>query len=145
MDKLDKAVRIAAKIHSGLKGRSHEPEILHPLRVMMQMDNNMAKVVAVLHDTVESGKITIDELLQKGFSKKVCRAVDLLSRRKWESYIHYIDRVKTNPLAIKVKVADLTDNYQHRKNQKKLSKTDVIKMKKYRKAYKRLTGEKMRK
>ena len=144
MDKLDQAVKIAAKIHTGFKGRNREPAILHPIRVMMKMNTHTGKIVAVLHDVVESGKITVEELLKKGFSKKVCRAVDLLSRNKWEKYDHYLKRVQTNSLAVKVKLEDLEDNLQQRMNQKKLSKADRMKIKKIKRAYKLLCGKKLR-
>jgi (p)ppGpp synthase/HD superfamily hydrolase len=66
------------------------------------MDDQLSRTVAILHDVVESGKMTVDDLSNQGFNDKICRAVDLLSRRKWESYDHYIKRVKTNKIAIKV-------------------------------------------
>ena len=87
--------------------------------------------------------MTVDDLSNQGFNDKICRAVDLLSRRKWESYDHYIKRVKTNKLAIKVKIADLEDNYLTRNNKKKLSKLDKSKINKYKRAYKNLTGVKL--
>ena len=59
---LNKAIIIAAKIHKGKKGRNREPAIMHPIRVMSLMKNNRSRTVAVLHDVVESGKITIQEL-----------------------------------------------------------------------------------
>ena len=87
--------------------------------------------------------MTVDDLRNLGFNNKTCRAVDLLSRRKWESYDHYIKRVKTNKLAIKVKIADLEDNYNIKQNKKKLSKLDKSKINKYNRAYKKLTGKKL--
>ena len=87
--------------------------------------------------------MSIDDLSQLGFSNKVCNTVDLLSRKKSESYNNYIKRVMTNKLAIKIKLADLKDNYRSKKNKLKLSKLDKSKIKKYKKAYKKLTGQKL--
>ncbi|MAQ74393.1 MAG: GTP pyrophosphokinase [Candidatus Marinimicrobia bacterium] len=143
MKKLNKAIKIAAEIHTGNKGKKNEPAILHPIRVMLQMNDQLSRTVAILHDVVESGKMTVDDLRNLGFNNKTCRAVDLLSRRKWESYDHYIKRVKTNKLAIKVKIADLEDNYNIKQNKKKLSKLDKSKINKYNRAYKKLTGKKL--
>ena len=143
MKTFNKAIKIAAKIHNGNKGGQNKPAILHPIRVMLKMDDQLSRTVAILHDVVESGKMTVDDLINQGFSQKVCRAIDLLSRRKKESYNHYINRVKTNKLAIKVKIADLEDNYITRNNKKKLSKLDKSKIKKYKRAYKKLTGIKI--
>ena len=104
------------------------------------MKNNRSRTVAVLHDVVESGKITIQELEDIGFDPKVCKAVDLLSRKKGQKYFNYIDNIKTNKLATTVKLADLTDNYLRRKHNRTSSKVDKQKIKKYKKAYKSLTG-----
>ena len=143
MNKLNKAIILSAKIHSGKKGRNNEPAILHPIRVMNQMKSNKGKIVGVLHDVVETEKISIDDLAAQGFGKSVCKTVDALSRRKWEKYDDYINRLKKNKLAIKVKLEDLIDNYSRRLSNKKKSKIDLKKMKKYEKAYKSLTGEKI--
>ena len=141
---LNKAIVIAAKIHKGKKGRNREPAIMHPIRVMSMMKNNRSRTVAILHDVVESGKITMGELEDNGFDSKICKAVDLLSRNKGQKYFNYIDDIKTNKLAKTVKLADLTDNYLRRKQYKTVSKTDRQKIKKYKKAYKILTGNSLR-
>ena len=143
MNKLNKAIILSAKIHSGKKGRNNEPAVLHSIRVMNQMKSNKGKIVGVLHDVVETEKISIDDLASQGFGKSVCKTVDALSRRKWEKYDDYINRLKKNKLAIKVKLEDLIDNYSKRVSNKKKSKIDLKKIKKYEKAYKSLTGEKI--
>ena len=51
--------------------------------------------------------------------------------------------IKKNKLAIKVKIADLEDNYNIKQNKKKLSKLDKSKINKYNRAYKKLTGKKL--
>ena len=91
MNKLNKAIILSAKIHSGKKGRNNEPAVLHPIRVMNQMKSNKGKIVGVLHDVVETEKISIDDLAAQGFGKSVCKTVDALSRRKWEKYDDYIN------------------------------------------------------
>jgi len=143
MNKLNKAIILSAKIHSGKKGRNNEPAVLHPIRVMNQMKSNKGKIVGVLHDVVETEKISIDDLAAQGFGKSVCKTVDALSRRKWEKYDDYINRLKKNKLAIKVKLEDLIDNYSIRLSNKKKSKIDLKKIKKYEKVYKSLTGKKI--
>ena len=143
MNKLNKAIILSANIHSGNKGRNNEPAVLHSIRVMNQMKSNKGKIVGVLHDVVETEKISIDDLAAQGFGKSVCKTVDALSRRKWEKYDDYINRLKKNKLAIKVKLEDLIDNYSRRLSNKKKSKIDLKKIKKYEKAYKSLTGQKI--
>ena len=74
MNKLNKAIILASKIHSGKKGKNKESAILHPIRVMQKMDNNKNKIIAILHDVVETGKISIIDLEEMGFNKKICKA-----------------------------------------------------------------------
>ena len=57
-----------------------------------------------------------------------------------ENYDDFIERVKTNPLAVAVKINDLTDNMDIRRLPY-LSDKDVKRLKKYLKAYKKLIGE----
>ena len=76
-DNLNKAIRIASIVHAGTKGKSKEPAILHTIRVMMKMDDKKSRIVAVLHDVVESKKMNLDDLLNSGFSKNVCHTIDL--------------------------------------------------------------------
>ena len=55
-----------------------------------------------------------------------------------EPYDEFIERVKTNQLAVAVKINDLADNMDIRRC-KELSEWDVKRLKKYLKAYQELT------
>jgi (p)ppGpp synthase/HD superfamily hydrolase len=66
--------------------------------------------VAVLHDVVEDTAMTLDDLRREGFSKEVILAVERLTHRDGENYEEYIERVRQNPAARSVKLADLEDN-----------------------------------
>ena len=112
---LAKAIRIAAVVHEDQLDRAGQPYVLHPLRVMMRVEGEEEKIVAALHDVVESSDWTLDMLLAEGFSKSVVEAVDALSRRcdengKREKYDTFVLRACGNPLARKIKEADLLDN-----------------------------------
>lgn len=112
MSTLDKAIRIAAEVHEGQRDRYGSAYILHPIRVMMRVDSEVEKIAAILHDVVEDSDWTLADLQREGFSDEVVTAVDCLTKRdeQNEPYMAYIDRVLTNPVAIKVKLADLEDN-----------------------------------
>ena len=107
---LDKAIKIAVDSHSGQISNNGEPYILHPLRMMFQLDTTEQKIVAVLHDTIEKTQVDYGYLEDAGFSEEILFAVDSLSRRPDEDYDYYIHRVSKNKLATKVKVIDLHDN-----------------------------------
>jgi (p)ppGpp synthase/HD superfamily hydrolase len=115
MDDLEKAIKIAFEAHLDQKDRSGEPYILHPLYVMGKMDTHESRIVAILHDVIEDTPWTLDKLRKEGFSEEIISAIDHITRRDGESYLDYIHRVATNPLARKVKLADLEHNMDLRR------------------------------
>ena len=68
------------------------------------------KIIAVLHDVIEKTTIDLEYLRSAGFSDRIVLAIDALSIRPQESYDKYIDRVRENKLATKIKIIDLDDN-----------------------------------
>ena len=113
----------------------------HPLRVMEMGRTEEEKIVGVLHDVVEDGDWTFEALEAEGFSKEVIAALKCVTKTSEnENYDEFIERVKKNPLAVAVKINDLTDNMDIRRLPY-LSDKDVKRLKKYLKAYKKLTGE----
>lgn len=110
MSTLDRAILIAAQAHHGQKDRYGQPYILHPLRMMMKMESEIAKIVAVLHDVVEKSEWTLEDLKREGFSEQTVDAVDRLTKRNGEPYAMHLERARTSQLARKVKIADLEDN-----------------------------------
>lgn len=117
MATLEEAIALAVRAHQRQKDKAGAPYILHPLRLMLRMDSEPAMMVAVLHDVVEDSPITLENLRELGFPETVVTAVDSLTRRPEESYEAFIDRVKLNPLARRVKLADLEDNMDLRRLQ----------------------------
>ena len=71
MSTLERAVAIATQAHGGQTDKAGEPYIRHPLRVMLSMDSDLERIVAVLHDVVEDSDITLDQLRADGFSDQV--------------------------------------------------------------------------
>jgi (p)ppGpp synthase/HD superfamily hydrolase len=110
MTLLDKAILIAAKTHAGQTDKAGKPYILHVLRVMMSMETEEEMITAVLHDTIEDSDLSIDDLRKEGIPENVINALKLLTHDDAMSYEDYIEQVKTNELARKVKLADLKDN-----------------------------------
>ena len=110
-----------------------KPYMTHVEDVASGFDDLHLKRIAYLHDVVEDTDVTIGEIRDR-FGKRVSVAVDALTRRK-EPYFDYIRRVKQNPEATQIKLADLHANL---KNNPKESLA-----KRYRKAIKILTKEKV--
>jgi len=110
MSTLERAIAIAAQAHAGQTDKSGERYILHPLRVMLSMDSDLERIVAVLHDVVEDSEITLDQLRAEGFSDEALAAIDALTKPDGESRMDAAARAKANPVALRVKLADNLDN-----------------------------------
>ncbi|WP_091014471.1 HD domain-containing protein [Paenibacillus amylolyticus] len=109
-NELSNAIAIAANLHSSQLDRGGRPYILHPLRVMMKMDDNTSMIVAVLHDVLEDTIFNIHDVEESEFSTEVVEALQSVSRKKGESYMNFIRRCKENEIGRKVKTADIEDN-----------------------------------
>lgn len=137
MSDLETAIVIAAQAHKGQKRRNGLPYLLHPLRVMLRMTTEEEMIVAVLHDIVEDTKMTLSDLRDKGFSESVLNAVELLTTSDGGDYDDYLNALVANPLARKVKIADLLDN-MNVAELPDLQEKDLARLKKYHKALRRL-------
>jgi (p)ppGpp synthase/HD superfamily hydrolase len=127
---LEKAILCAVQAHAGQRDKAGAPYILHPLRMMMKMENEAEMIVAVLHDVVEDTPLTLDDLRAKGFSEEIIAAVDHLTCREGEKYDAFIKRVRQSPLAVRVKLADLEDNLDLRRLEN-VTERDIERIKKY--------------
>ncbi|MFI2856901.1 GTP pyrophosphokinase [Paenibacillus sp. JSM ZJ436] len=139
MNQLENAIVLATSTHYGQVDKGGLPYILHPLRVMMQMDTEDERIVAVLHDVIEDSNVTIKYLAKIGLSSEVCEAIEALTRRENESYMQFIERCKQNPLARKVKTQDIYDNLSLSRIVEP-TKEDYDRQKKYNKALRLLLG-----
>jgi (p)ppGpp synthase/HD superfamily hydrolase len=104
------AIAIATKAHEGQVDKAGKPYIAHPLTVMAEMESLESKIVAILHDAIEDSELTIKDLVSEGFPSSITEAIAAITKLEGESYADYILRVKANPIAIKVKIADLKHN-----------------------------------
>jgi len=134
---LTRAIEIAVEAHRGQVDKCKEPYILHPLAVMTAMDTHAEKIVAVLHDVIEDTDHSLLDLSLEGFSENIIDAIDAITKRDNETYFEYINRVKENPLATKVKLADLKHNSLL---ERQFEKSGGL-IERYLKAYRILKGE----
>lgn len=137
MNLIEKSLAIALKAHEGQTDKAGEAYILHPLRIMAKMDSEFARSVALLHDVLEDSAFTSADLLNQSIPSEVVAAVQVLSKVEGENYDQFIARVLLNPLAKKVKIADIEDNI----NMLRLTQVedkDLERVAKYHKAWKTL-------
>ena len=141
MSTLLRAIEIATQAHQGQFDKSGKEYIGHPLRVMEMGRTEEEKIAGVLHDVVEDSDWTFEALEAEGFSQEIIAALKCVTKlSENENYDDFIERVKKNPLAVAVKINDLTDNMDIRRLPY-LSDKDIKRLKKYLKAYKKLIGE----
>ena len=105
-----KAMRIAFDAHKNQVDKTGLPYIYHPINLAEQMDNEIEICVALLHDVAEDTNITFDDLRAEGFLECIIEALILLKHEKEVNYFDYIEKIKSNPIAVKVKLADLRHN-----------------------------------
>lgn len=140
MATLERAIEIATEAHRGQKDKAGNEYIGHPLRVMAMGKTTEEKIVGVLHDVIEDSAWTFEQLAAEGFSHKIIEALRCVTKLSPdEPYDKFIARIKHSPLAVAVKLNDLTDNMDIRRLPY-LSDKDVKRLKKYLKAYKQLSG-----
>lgn len=109
---IDTAKQIAYISHAGQTRRDgRTPYLNHVADVVRRLEGERATVIATawLHDTIEDTDLTLAELDKAGVPICVVESVKLLTRGK-ESYYSYLARIKENPIARKVKIADMQSN-----------------------------------
>jgi len=107
------AWRISVEVHAFDLDKCGQPYLFHVARVAMAMDTPLEQICALLHDVVEHGGRSYALTIEREFPPEVIACVDALTRRVAERYIEtYIPRVAENPLAVKVKLADLKSNME---------------------------------
>lgn len=110
------AIDIAFDGHEGQVRRDGEPYVVHPLGVMFMMEEEgfpeEYQIAAVLHDVVEDskGKWTIDRLRLCGFSEKVLRIVDIVTKKPEQTDDEYEKEILGSYEAAQVKVRDMRHN-----------------------------------
>lgn len=134
-----KAMKIAFQAHRGQTDRAGIDYVNHPLHVAESMDTEDETCVALLHDVIEDTDWTLDMLRNEGFSESVLDALALLTHDDTVPYMDYIEALKDNPIAVKVKLADLAHN-SDLDRLAEITEGDLGRLKKYEEARRRLLG-----
>lgn len=105
-----KALKLCFDAHKNQVDKSGMPYVFHPFHLAEQMEDEITTIVALLHDLVEDTDYTFNDLKQMGFSLEVIGALTLMTHDKSIPYMEYINKIKENPIATAVKLADLKHN-----------------------------------
>lgn len=106
------AETIAVNAHKSQWDKGGHPYINHPRFVSAHCTSPESRIVGMLHDVVEDTDVTLDALREYGFSEDILMALDLVTKKKGPDYDEdlYYEKIKTNPIAREVKLADLKHN-----------------------------------
>ena len=133
------AIAIAAQGFKNRNDKGGKPYILHCIRVMDKVHTIEEKILAILHDCVEDGICTIEELRQIGFAEDILDDLKLLTHNPEDDYLNvYIKKIATSRRAVNVKKADLEDN-SNITRMKDVTKKDFDRLEKYHLAYRYLS------
>lgn len=105
-----KALKLCFDSHKEQLDKSGMPYVFHPFHLAEQMTDENTTVVALLHDVVEDTDCTFEDLAQMGFNAEVIAALKLMTHDDETPYMEYVSRLKHNPIARAVKLADLAHN-----------------------------------
>lgn len=114
-----KALRISFEAHKNQIDKSGMPYVYHPFHLAEQMEDEYSVCVALLHDVVEDTDYTLTDLIEAGFPAPVTDAIALMTHDDAVPYMDYVKKLRNDPIARAVKLADLRHNSD-------LSRLDVI-------------------
>ncbi len=105
-----KALKLCFEAHRDQTDKSGMPYVFHPFHLAEQMTDEYTVTVALLHDVVEDTDITFEDITGMGFPAEVTDALKLLTHDDAVEYMDYVAKIKHNPIAKTVKLADLSHN-----------------------------------
>ena len=105
----NKAMKIAYAAHHGQVDYNGIPYIFHPIHLAESMEDEISCCAALLHDVVEDTTLTMEELARE-FPEEVISILRLLTHEKGIPYFDYVRAIKQNPIAVKIKLADIAHN-----------------------------------
>lgn len=133
-----KALKLCFEAHKDQVDKSGLPYVYHPFHLAEQMETEDTVIVALLHDVVEDTEYTLDDIRAMGFPERIVEALSYMTHDDAVPYLDYVAKIKENPIATAVKLADLKHNSD-------LTRLDAVdekaleRVEKYREAIKLLT------
>lgn len=106
------AAMLAQKAHAGEVSRTGGPAFEHYAATACALGTEAEVCVAYLCDALDTGKVTVDDLRAARFPEEVVEACICLKRGEGEEFFDFIQRIKGNSLAVRVKRADLVQTIE---------------------------------
>ena len=127
---------LVASIFDGKYDKGGMPYVLHCLKVMhyIKSDDEELQCIALGHDLVEDTDVTYHQLREMGFSERIIEGIYSMTKQPGRTQEEYLEQVKSNPDAIRVKLADLRHNSDIRRL-KGVTEKDIKRIEKYHKMF----------
>lgn len=132
--KTKRAIKLCFEAHDGQVDKSGIPYVHHPLHLAEQMDDETSTIAALLHDVVEDTHYTFEDLELMDFGDEVMTALRLLTHDPSVPYLDYVREIAKDPVATKVKLADLAHNSDLSRLDYEPMEMDLERVRKYQKA-----------
>lgn len=131
---------IAERAHRGQVDKVGGEYIVHPRSVASRVAPREPEYIAtaLLHDVIEDSSFTANDLRKAGIPESVVVAVTLLTRTDDVAPIDYYAGIRTDQMALAVKLADLADNTDPERLERLPADTQDRLRSKYRLAYSEL-------
>ena len=120
------AILILGSALYGAKQWSGDDYAEHPLLVGLRNTRSTSKqIIGILHDVVEDSDWTLDDLRAVGFSERIVRGVEAVTKRDDEKYLEFIERCSLNSDGIDIKINDLEHNSTNTRNSRLLTEKQI--------------------
>ena len=130
-----KALRLCFDAHRDQVDKTGLPYVFHPFHLAEQMTDEISTVCALLHDVIEDTDYTLEALTEMGYPKEVTEVLALLTHDPDTPYFDYVRAISKNPIAKRVKLADLAHNSDlTRMDKDKIDEWAIARTEKYKKA-----------
>ena len=113
-DDYERALSLIKVLFEDITDKEGEPYINHLLRVSEKLENKNTKIAGLLHDTIEDiDGFTEESLKELNFNDEIISLIKIVTKDDDIEYTDYITSVlDTNNIeAIKIKYADMSDNF----------------------------------
>ena len=128
------AMRICYEAHAGQVDKAGVPYVFHPFHLAEQMETEHEICAALLHDVMEDTDTTAADLVAAGIPEKYVATCLLLKHDPGVPYLEYVANLKDDPVARKVKIADLRHNSDTTRLPGPPTQKDLQRVEKYRQA-----------
>ena len=113
-DDYERALLLIKVLFKDITDKEGEPYINHLLRVSEKLENKNTKIAGLLHDTIEDiDGFTEESLKELNFNDEIISLIKIVTKDDDIEYTDYITSVldTNNVEAIKIKYADMSDNF----------------------------------